>query len=240
MTAPKRERERDCFTLFFKLSLLDPPRCRSLSLSPSLSIAKHHWNAEQTGTCPYRRSSSRQKHETRWPRRMRSSPSAARNPVLAPPPARPALASPPVFKRRPRPTRPPAPASLAELSTSRLSAARTPEPALWNKNPGSATPPARAVAVCSVAAAAVAAGGAADSTKRRKKRQRTKKSTTSQKSQHPMPPPAPIVPAGVQSAPADKSGAMQVVFVATEVAPWSKVGGLGDVMAALPAALASR
>jgi hypothetical protein len=55
-----------------------------------------------------------------------------------------------------------------------------------------------------------------------------------------MPPPAPIVPAAVQSAPADASGAMQVVFVATEVAPWSKVGGLGDVMAALPAALAAR
>lgn len=32
----------------------------------------------------------------------------------------------------------------------------------------------------------------------------------------------------------------QVVFVTTEVAPWSKVGGLGDVMAALPAALAAR
>ncbi|WIA29975.1 hypothetical protein OEZ86_000073 [Tetradesmus obliquus] len=33
---------------------------------------------------------------------------------------------------------------------------------------------------------------------------------------------------------------LQVVFVTTEVAPWSKVGGLGDVMAALPAALAAR
>jgi hypothetical protein len=32
----------------------------------------------------------------------------------------------------------------------------------------------------------------------------------------------------------------QVVFVATEVAPWSKVGGLGDVLAALPVALAAR
>ena len=32
----------------------------------------------------------------------------------------------------------------------------------------------------------------------------------------------------------------QVVFVATEVAPWSKVGGLGDVLAALPIALAAR
>eukprot|EP00775_Hariotina_reticulata_P012719 gene12719-12849_t len=33
---------------------------------------------------------------------------------------------------------------------------------------------------------------------------------------------------------------MPVVFVTTEVAPWSKVGGLGDVMSALPAALAAR
>ena len=33
---------------------------------------------------------------------------------------------------------------------------------------------------------------------------------------------------------------MKIVFVATEVAPWSKVGGLADVMAALPAALAAR
>lgn len=33
---------------------------------------------------------------------------------------------------------------------------------------------------------------------------------------------------------------VQVVFVTTEVAPWSKAGGLGDVMAALPAALAAK
>lgn len=33
---------------------------------------------------------------------------------------------------------------------------------------------------------------------------------------------------------------VQVVFATTEVAPWSKVGGLGDVMGALPAALAAR
>ncbi len=33
---------------------------------------------------------------------------------------------------------------------------------------------------------------------------------------------------------------LQVVFVSTEVSPWSKVGGLGDVMGALPVALAAR
>src|SRR5512139_3836055 len=33
---------------------------------------------------------------------------------------------------------------------------------------------------------------------------------------------------------------MEVLFVASEVAPWSKTGGLGDVAAALPRALAAR
>ena len=32
----------------------------------------------------------------------------------------------------------------------------------------------------------------------------------------------------------------QVVFVATEVAPWSKTGGLADVMGALPTQLAAK
>eukprot|EP01025_Chloroclados_australasicus_P054895 TRINITY_DN6562_c0_g2_i2.p1 TRINITY_DN6562_c0_g2~~TRINITY_DN6562_c0_g2_i2.p1 ORF type:complete len:662 (-),score=68.72 TRINITY_DN6562_c0_g2_i2:392-2377(-) len=35
-------------------------------------------------------------------------------------------------------------------------------------------------------------------------------------------------------------GPLNVVFVSTEVAPWSKVGGLGDVLAALPEKLAER
>ena len=38
----------------------------------------------------------------------------------------------------------------------------------------------------------------------------------------------------------DNGGPTQVVFVATEVAPWSKTGGLGDVVSALPIALARR
>lgn len=32
---------------------------------------------------------------------------------------------------------------------------------------------------------------------------------------------------------------LRIVFVSTEVAPWSKSGGLGDVMEALPEALAA-
>ena len=179
--------------------------------------------------------------KTRWPRRMRSSSPSPDLLFLR------AFASPPlpVFRKtRPRPTRPPASVGLAAPSGRQLSAARTPERLLGNRNPGPAAPPARAVAVCSVAAAAVAAGGAVDSTtskrRKRKKKKNSTTTTTSQRRPDPMPPPAPIEQAASQSAPAGASGAMQVVFVATEVAPWSKVGGLGDVMAALPAALASR
>eukprot|EP00898_Chlorokybus_atmophyticus_P001292 jgi/Chlat1/2163/Chrsp17S02738 len=39
---------------------------------------------------------------------------------------------------------------------------------------------------------------------------------------------------------ATKAPPMSLVFVTSEVAPWSKTGGLGDVCGALPAALASR
>ena len=98
--------------------------------------------------------------KTRWPRRMRSSSPSPDLLFLR------AFASPPlpVFRKtRPRPTRPPASVGLAAPSGRQLSAARTPERLLGNRNPGPAAPPARAVAVCSVAAAAVAAGGAADS-----------------------------------------------------------------------------
>ena len=169
---------------------------------------------------------------------MRSLPSPA-NPLFLAHPRPPAFAASPLTRKtRPRPTRP-----LAS-SASPLGSRTQVEPLIWNGNQGSAEQPARAVAVCSVAAAAAfaGAGGAADSTRKKekkKKKQRSKKSATTS---HPMepPPPAPIAPAVAQSNPSDASGSMQVVFVATEVAPWSKVGGLGDVMAALPAALAAR
>ena len=95
-----------------------------------------------------------------------------------------------------------------------------------------------AVRGSSSVAAVVADGGDDDdgtkksgATHRRRRKRRRKKNTTKpiiEQQQIPSPPGA------MSPVP------MQVVFVATEVAPWSKVGGLGDVMAALPAALASR
>ena len=150
--------------------------------------------------------------------------------------------------QRPRRTRALVPTALATSSARQLSTARTPG-LLGNRHPGSRTPERAVVSVCSVAVAAAAGsgggGGAADSSssKRRKKRRKKKKKekmTTTPMTSNPTPPPAAAEPAAHQSATTEASGAMQVVFVATEVAPWSKVGGLGDVMAALPAALASR
>lgn len=45
---------------------------------------------------------------------------------------------------------------------------------------------------------------------------------------------------GQQSDPTKADSPMDLVFVTSEVAPWSKTGGLGDVMGSLPIAMARR
>ena len=47
-------------------------------------------------------------------------------------------------------------------------------------------------------------------------------------------------PKKIPRSPRSPAPAMPIVFVTSEVAPWSKTGGLGDVCGALPAALAAR
>jgi len=54
------------------------------------------------------------------------------------------------------------------------------------------------------------------------------------------PSPSPSPPSSTTPTPPAGENVMNLVFVASECAPWSKTGGLGDVMAALPKALARR
>lgn len=50
----------------------------------------------------------------------------------------------------------------------------------------------------------------------------------------------PVVAPAARRPPPVCSTPLDIVFVSAEVAPWSKTGGLGDVMGALPQAMAAR
>lgn len=51
---------------------------------------------------------------------------------------------------------------------------------------------------------------------------------------------AAAVPPAMEEPPLCGESCTNLVFVASEMAPWSKTGGLGDVMGALPKAMAKR
>ena len=52
--------------------------------------------------------------------------------------------------------------------------------------------------------------------------------------------PVDVVVLAAPKSPVQSSSPLDLVFVSAEVAPWSKTGGLGDVMGALPVALAAK